>query len=101
MTAETENKPTAADMARVLANRRRKHLVNMILLTLWTAAVGSVSWLGGAAKERIFYLEATNTALVQLRNQDLTTFGIIEDAKAKTVAVCGALGGKNCTETSK
>jgi nitrate reductase NapE component len=89
------------DAARVLANRRRKHLINMILLTVWTFAVGTVSWLGGAAKERIFYLEATNAALLQLREQDQRTYGIIEDAKMKTVAVCDALGGKNCEETSK
>ena len=93
--------PVVADAARVLANRRRKHLINMILLAIWTFAVGSVSWMGGAAREKIIFLEATNQALVQLRNQDLATYGIIDRAKAETVATCSALGGKNCDEQIK
>ena len=57
--------------------------------------------MSGAAKEKIFYLEATNAALLQLRNQDLATYGIIDRAKAEKVAVCVALKGKNCDETSE
>ena len=90
-----------ADAPRVLANRRRKHLLNMILLTLWTAAVGSVSWLGGAAKEKIFYLEATVAAQQIVRNQDLAAYGIIDRAKAEKVATCIALKGKNCDESTE
>lgn len=87
--------------ARVLATARLKHMVNMILLAVWTIVVGAACWTGGAAKERIANLEAVVAGYGELREQDQRTYGIIEEAKAKTVAVCDALGGKNCEETSK
>ena len=87
--------------ARVLATARLKHMGNMALLAVWTLVVGGACWTGGAAKERITNLEAVVAGFSELRTQDQRTYGIIEEAKAKTVAVCDALGGENCVETSK
>lgn len=76
--------------------RWRNRAIAVLALVLWTGAVGFTCWIGGQAKERIYWLEATNAALTKLREQDQATYGIIDRAKAETVATCVNLKGKDC-----
>ena len=79
-----------------LHESRKKHRTNIALLAVWTIAVGTIAWTGGATQEKLTYQAAVIEAMNLRRVEDAAMYGLVDRAKAETVATCVALGGKNC-----